>query len=233
MSKAEKVVQIDEKKEVKPEPPKDVNELLSCIQRKMKAPKSQHNKFGNYNYRTLEDIQEAVKPFLPVGAHLRVVDDIIMVGDRFYVKATAILTYKGAELTGIGWGRESLTKKGMDDAQITGAASSYAGKRACGGLLLLDDTKDADADDKSNSKTTDDQNAAKALGGSVKSHVHTDEIRVMYDQALKSLGGCADFDGLKKVWANYYKTRATFAPDQWVDIEQKYNECKTQLGVIQ
>lgn len=230
MSKAEKVILIEEKKEIKPEPPKDVAELLGCIQRKLKAPKSQHNKFGNYYYRNCEDILEAVKPLLPAGAFMTVSDDIVMVGDRFYVKATAELVYKEGRTHNIAYAREPSVKKGMDESQITGATSSYARKYALNGLFLIDDTKDADSEEKSNSKTVEDQTAAKALGGGIKSHLDQEQIKQMYDQALSSLGGCADFDGLKKVWANYWKTKATFPPDQWSDIEQKYNECKQSFG---
>ncbi len=222
MTNPGKIIQIEPLNE-----PDDVHELLSLIQRKLKAPKSQHNKFGNYNYRNCEDILEAVKPLLPTGAWMKVSDEIVTIGDRFYVKATARLFYKGAYEENTAYAREPLAKKGMDESQITGATSSYARKYSLNGLLLIDDTKDADSDDKSNSKTSDDRAAAKALGGGVKSHLDEDQINVMYDQALKSLDGCVDFDGLKKVWANYWKTKTTFHADQWNDIEQKYNECKS------
>ena len=120
------------------------------IQQELKAPKNQRNNFGNYNYRSAEDIIEAVKPIAhKYGFSLNISDDIVEVGGRIYVKATARLVPKdeayGAGSSSTGWAREEESKKGMDGAQITGAASSYARKYALNGLLAIDDTKDADA----------------------------------------------------------------------------------------
>ena len=118
------------------------------IQEELKAPKNQRNNFGNYNYRSAEDIIEAVKPIAhKYGYYLNITDEVIEVGGRIYVKATAALIpdEKGTIQQSIGWAREEETKKGMDGAQITGAASSYARKYALNGLLAIDDTKDADA----------------------------------------------------------------------------------------
>jgi hypothetical protein len=118
------------------------------IQEELKAPKNQRNNFGNYNYRSAEDIIEAVKPIAhKYGYYLKISDDIVEVGDRIYVKAMAVLATEDGkkEHISMGWAREEETKKGMDGAQITGAASSYARKYALNGLLAIDDTKDADA----------------------------------------------------------------------------------------
>jgi hypothetical protein len=122
---------------------------LMRIQTKLKAPKSQFNKFGNYKYRNLDDINEAVKPILrELNCCLTLSDDIILVGDRFYVKATATLKNEaGEQVVVTASARESFDKKGMDSAQITGAASSYARKYALNGLFAIDDTKDADSFD--------------------------------------------------------------------------------------
>lgn len=123
--------------------------LLSEIQQKLKAPKGQLNKFGNYRYRSCEDILEALKPLLGT-ASLIIADDIVQLGDRYYVKATATLwddVGHGTSWTATAFAREALDKKGMDDAQITGSASSYARKYALNGLFLIDDTKDADSMD--------------------------------------------------------------------------------------
>jgi len=119
---------------------------MKDIQAKLKAPKGQFNNFGKYKYRSCEDIVEAVKPLLAeAGYHLILSDDIIAVGDRVYVKATATV-WNGIEM--IGWSaafaREPEEKKGMDTSQITGTASSYARKYALNGLFAIDDTKDAD-----------------------------------------------------------------------------------------
>lgn len=126
-------------------------EILNKIQKELKAPKGQRNSFGNYNYRSCEDILEAVKPLLGT-AILTLPDEIVMIGDRFYVKSTAILTDKGVSVSCTAFARESLEKKGMDTAQITGAASSYARKYALNGLFCIDDTKDADTADNNNEK---------------------------------------------------------------------------------
>ena len=119
---------------------------LIAIQSELKAPKSQFNKFGGYKYRKVEDILEAVKPFLnKQKCTLTITDDIVMVGNRIYVKATAtIKNEKGECETTTGWAREEETKKGMDGSQITGASSSYARKYALNGLFAIDDNADSD-----------------------------------------------------------------------------------------
>jgi hypothetical protein len=123
-----------------------IEERLAKIQRELKAPKGQFNNFGKYKYRSCEDILEAVKPLLG-EAVLTISDEIIMIGDRYYVKARANL-WIGSIASGItvtAYAREEADKKGMDGAQITGSASSYARKYALNGLFLIDDTKDADS----------------------------------------------------------------------------------------
>lgn len=119
---------------------------LIAIQSELKAPKSQFNKFGGYKYRKAEDILEAVKPLLnKQKCTLTITDDIVMVGNRIYVKATAtIKNEKGEYETTTGWAREEETKKGMDGSQITGASSSYARKYALNGLFAIDDNADSD-----------------------------------------------------------------------------------------
>ena len=119
---------------------------LIAIQSELKAPKSLFNKFGGYNYRKAEDILEAVKPLLnKQKCTLTITDDIVMVGNRIYVKATAtIKNEKGECETTTGWAREEETKKGMDGSQITGASSSYARKYALNGLFAIDDNADSD-----------------------------------------------------------------------------------------
>lgn len=117
-----------------------------AIQATLKAPKSQMNNFGGYRYRSCEDIMEAVKPLLKdTGLILTVSDDIIIVGDRVYVKAIATLTDGTDSISTTAYAREPRDKKGQDDSQITGSASSYARKYALNGLFCIDDTKDSDA----------------------------------------------------------------------------------------
>lgn len=121
---------------------------LINIQQKLKAPKGQHNDFGKYNYRSAEDILEAVKPLLAEeGCQLTLSDEMVQVGDRYYIKATASITDGNEVVATTAYARESETKKGMDDSQITGTASSYARKYALNGLFLIDDTKDADTNE--------------------------------------------------------------------------------------
>lgn len=123
---------------------------LSTIQVKLKAPKNLKNSFGGYMYRNAEGILEAVKPYLKeTNTSLIVEDDIISIGERVYVKATATLydNDTGENKSASAFAREPLTKKGSDESQITGASSSYARKYALNGLFLLDDTKDPDTDE--------------------------------------------------------------------------------------
>ena len=119
---------------------------LITIQSELKAPKSQFNKFGGYKYRKAEDILEAVKPLLAKQkCTLTITDDVVLIGNRIYVKATAtIKNEKGEFETTTGWAREEETKKGMDGSQITGASSSYARKYALNGLFAIDDNADSD-----------------------------------------------------------------------------------------
>ena len=124
-----------------------LRQKLQKIQLELSVPKNQRNSFGNYNYRSCEDILEALKPLLEKYQCLIVIgDNIEQVGDRYYVKAVA--TIKDIESTEeqfvTSYAREEETKKGMDGSQITGASSSYARKYALNGLFLIDDTKDAD-----------------------------------------------------------------------------------------
>lgn len=159
--------------------------LLSEIQQKLKAPKNQTNSFGGYKYRSCEDILEAVKPLLGDGS-LTLNDEIIVIGDRYYVKATAQL-YDGK---GVGiaytcaYAREPLEKKGSDASQITGAASSYARKYALNGLFLIDDTKDADA-------TNDHDNEPKPQ----QKQVWSDQKRMINEiHELKTVGAAIEWD---------------------------------------
>lgn len=125
----------------------NISEKLLYIQQNLKTPKSQHNTFGDYNYRSCEDIQEAVKPLLKeIKAVLLLTDDIKQVGDRFYIMATATLKDVESDevITNNAYAREPESKPKMDAAQITGSCSSYARKYALNGLFCIDDAKDPD-----------------------------------------------------------------------------------------
>lgn len=122
---------------------------LLQIQSELKAPKGQYNSFGKYKYRSCEDILEAAKPICAkYGVILTLSDELVNIGERYYIKATAMLTDdEGNSESVTAYAREEETKKGMDGSQITGTASSYARKYALNGLFLIDDTKDADTDE--------------------------------------------------------------------------------------
>ena len=127
---------------------KNIHTKLLGISSSLKAPKGQTNKFGGYRYRSAEDILTAVKPLLTEwGCTLVITDEMVDVGSRVYVKATAVLADTESDfiINVSGFAREAENKKGMDDAQITGSASSYARKYALNGLFAIDDTKDPDA----------------------------------------------------------------------------------------
>lgn len=119
---------------------------LSEIQANLNAPKNQYNSFGKYKYRSCEDILEGVKPLLN-GLFLSISDDIVLIGDRYYVKATATITDGENSHSASAMAREEENKKGMDSAQVTGATSSYARKYCLNGLFGIDDAKDADTDE--------------------------------------------------------------------------------------
>ena len=124
---------------------KDIYGVLTAVQSQLNVPKNNRNTFGNYNYRSAEDIMEAIKPVLlknEVAIFLS--DEIVQISDRIYVKATATFCLGNDKISATAHAREAATKKGMDDAQVTGAASSYARKYALSGLLCIDDNKDFD-----------------------------------------------------------------------------------------
>lgn len=161
------------------EPP-NVLQRLNAVQAELKAPKGQYNSFGKYNYRSAEDILEAVKPLLAKhGAIITLSDNVLQIGDRVYVEATAVFydIVEGDRIPVTAMAREAEAKKGMDEAQITGAASSYARKYALNGLLAIDDTKDADTQDNS-------KEGASKLTEAVKKEIDdaktTEELREIY-----------------------------------------------------
>jgi len=155
--------------------PMKINERLSDIQIKLKAPKGNFNSFGKYAYRSCEDILESVKPLL--GAAILILsDEMVIVGDRIYVKATATLREDG-DVSSTAYAREPASRKGMDESQITGTASSYARKYALNGLFCIDDTKDADTMDNSGEMDSRD------LGGAIKSAKTKNELRVVWNKS--------------------------------------------------
>ena len=132
-----------------------IYEKLSKIQQELKAPKNLYNKFGNYYYRNAEGILNAVKPLLN-GLALIINDEPVVMGERYYIKATATLTDGSESVSAVAYAREDEQKKGMDGCQLTGACSSYARKYALNALLMIDDSKDSD-DDSLSPKNPDNQ----------------------------------------------------------------------------
>jgi hypothetical protein len=136
-----------------------MKELVS-IQSELKAPKGQFNSFGKYKYRSCEDVLEALKPLLKENeCFLNMSDEIVLIGNRYYIKATATITNNsGTSLSVSAFAREEESKKGMDASQLTGATSSYARKYALNGLFAIDDNKDADATNKGDEKKEESRN---------------------------------------------------------------------------
>lgn len=163
---------------------------LSIIQNKVKAPKGQFNSFGKYHYRSAEDILEAVKQVVnPMGYSITISDTIINIGDRYYIKATATLSNGKETWSTDGYAREEESKKGMDGSQVTGASSSYARKYALNGLFALDDTKDSDA-----TNTHGKEPAKEAPKPSVSiSAAELGEVKRLLDE-------CQTMETLKEIW---------------------------------
>lgn len=162
---------------------KNLIEKLVLIQSELKAPKGQTNKFGGYKYRSCEDILEALKPHLKEqGLFLSITDELVAQGNRYYIKASAIITDGVDRWSVDGWAREEEVKKGMDSSQITGASSSYARKYALNGLFGIDDTKDSDA--------TNDGDIPQIP-------------MINLQTAIYDIGLAKSLDGLKTIWAKY------------------------------
>ena len=180
-----------------------IHEKMMHIQTTLKAPKNLYNSFGNYKYRNAEGILEAVKPLLAENKmSMYITDDVQAVGDRVYVKATVKVldTETGEWVETSALAREALNKKGMDDSQITGTASSYARKYALNGIFLLDDTKDADTDE--------NQKERKARADKQADDNNAEAIRAMKISKIKQdtlLGLCDEmaFD-INKILASYH-----------------------------
>lgn len=188
-------------------------EKLSIIQKELKAPKGQRNTFGNYNYRSAEDILEAVKPLLfEAKTALTISDDLIFIGDRYYIKAT--VTLRDAESTevieNVAFAREEETKKGMDGSQITGTASSYARKYAMNGLFAIDDTKDADTDEHKKQQE--------------------EKVKMITKAQVTQIVGLFDKETIQKTMLPYYKVKTlnelTFEQAQQIIKRGKENQDK-------
>lgn len=160
---------------------KGFESALRNVISELKAPKSQNNSFGKYKYRNAEDILEAVKPLLTKnGLRLKLSDEIVSLDGRFYVRASVTVRGWGEEDTATAYAREDEAKKGMDVAQITGAASSYARKYALNGMFDIDDTKDADSQD--NTKMPDKEDVTMEQKQKIKELLVKSGVDVAYMQ---------------------------------------------------
>ena len=198
-----------------------MKELIS-IQSELKAPKSQYNKFGGYKYRKAEDILEAVKPLLAKQkCTLIITDDVVLIGNRIYVKATAtIKNEKGECETTTGWAREEETKKGMDGSQITGASSSYARKYALNGLFAIDDNADSDTTNDGQHQAAQQQ-AQTQVQQTATPQYHTNDL----NEGLAFLSRCVNKDNL--VWVVQTYKPLTASPQFMQAVSAK----KKELGI--
>lgn len=198
---------------------------LITIQSELKAPKSQFNKFGGYKYRNAENILEAVKPLLnKQKCTLTITDDIVMVGNRIYVKATAtIKNEKGECETTTGWAREEESKKGMDCSQITGASSSYARKYALNGLFAIDDNTDSDTtnDEQHQEAQQQTQTQQPTAQQTASPQYHTNDL----NEGLAYLSRCVSKDNLLWVIQHYQPLCSNTQFMQAVSAKKK------QLGI--
>ncbi len=181
----------------------ELNDKLLIIQSKLKAPKNQYNDFNKFYYRSAEDILEALKPLLKeVGCTLTISDEIVVVAERVYVKAIATLSDGKDNISTTAFAREEESKKGMDAAQITGAASSYARKYALNGLFCIDDTKDPDSTnkhgkDESKPEPTPAKPVAKPAAKPATKPIENTENELK--QAEKALSLCKDNSSIDEV----------------------------------
>jgi len=202
-----------------------IYETLSNIQVELKAPKNLYNSFGKYKYRNAESILEAAKPLCAKhGCTLTVSDEVILIGSRYYIKATATVQDKdGNAASTTALAREDETKKGMDGAQITGTASSYARKYALNGLFCIDDTKDPDTNEYHNQTTEDPQEVTASP------EVTT---QVVKDMATTTLAGYAQRTGKDKktvqteAKAFIGKLFKDFTDDDWRSVAKEFEHRK-------
>ncbi|MDI6446196.1 ERF family protein [Cronobacter dublinensis] len=167
---------------------------LANIQAHLNAPKNQYNSFGKYKYRNCEDILEAVKPLLD-GLFLSISDEIVLIGDRHYVKAVATITDGESCYTATAMAREEESKKGMDAAQVTGATSSYARKYCLNGLFGIDDAKDADTDEHKQQQSRQESNAP------AKKPASPEQVLKAFTEAASTKNSVAELMGaFAKAW---------------------------------
>ena len=193
---------------------------LAEIQAKLKAPKGQYNSFGKYHYRSAEDILEAVKKVVnPMGFSVTLTDQVKEIGGRIYVEALASLFNGELEYTATGIAREEETKKGMDGAQVTGAASSYASKYALNGLFAIDDTKDSDATN-NHGKSQESALQAKAKTGMPP----LSDFDIQFQGLIETVNKITQISELKELWDELLDEAK-----QNKEVQQLFNHKKQDL----
>lgn len=192
-----------------------MKELVN-IQSELKAPKSQLNSFGKYKYRSCEDVLEALKPLLKENkCFLNMSDEIVLIGDRYYIKATATITNEsGTSLSVSAFAREEESKKGMDASQLTGATSSYARKYALNGLFAIDDNKDADATNKGDEKKEEKRNG--------------EDLKDKLESLKVKIDGCKYSDEVLSIWNENEDLKGV--PAFAAMIKEKGTELKNKSG---
>ena len=210
----------------------NIHEKLQQVQSDLKAPKNQYNKFGGYNYRNCEDIQEAVKTLLKaVKAALVVGDELVLIGDRYYIKATArfIDCESGETVENTAYAREEQEKKGMDVSQVTGSTSSYARKYALNGLFCIDDVKDADNQNNASGGTGKGTSKGSRKNDARKVQGQAGKVTEAMIRTLQSMTERYSAKGLKmdKILSMYKLTAITD-----MDTEQ-YKDCMEKLKLYE
>ena len=201
---------------------------LQNVQVALKAPKNQYNSFGKYNYRSAEDILEAVKPLLAEnGLTFTLSDDVVEVGGRVYVKATATVTDGNESVTVTAFAREAEVKKGMDESQITGTASSYARKYAMNGLFLIDDTKDADTDAYKNQTTQKPapRDEAPQFVDEIINARSAKDIKTLLEQTKSNIPAFLEYYGVKAV--------EELTRSQYADAVMRLSKKEKSAGTIE
>lgn len=194
---------------------------LMEVQQELIAPKNQYNSFGKYNYRSCEDILEGLKPCLKkVKAAIQIMDAIELIGDRYYVKATAIFAdcESGETIINTAYARESDDKKGMDASQVTGATSSYARKYALNGLFAIDDVKDADTRDNRTEERKDEKKSKQTAATKIDSKYVDSIIAKCEKENVNPMVICGHF-GIKSL------EDMTFA--QYKDMASNWEQIKS------
>lgn len=198
---------------------------LATIQQELNVPKNQWNEYGKYNYRSCEDILEGLKPLLQkVNAAIRISDEIVQIGERYYVKATATFVdlEDESKITNTAYAREDLTKKGMDASQITGATSSYARKYALNGLFCIDDVKDSDTSDNQEDEQQKAEEQQKQIA-----------VQKIPDVKVKALISRCESDGIDtKTILKLYKVNslADLTEKQFKNINDYWQKIKEYQG---